>query len=202
MQSPREFIQLTFSPALPFTCFLFPPPPPPQIFTVMHVYRWIPFDPARNWPDLGERFSAGEKVARARAIQAKLASEQAGQATATGQTSGPSPTRPPHNAGGINAPVAGPTGANQRLTQKTNAYIEPEDLTIDDDDVKDDERDLGWATVLKRTFEAYLREERPNMVRRTCHRPWYWKALARYMSADPVRRLDFRFTQYGEWIQY
>jgi WD repeat and SOF domain-containing protein 1 len=27
----------------------------------------------------------------------------------------------------------------------------------------DDELDLSWSTVLKRTFEAYLRQERPNM---------------------------------------
>lgn len=27
----------------------------------------------------------------------------------------------------------------------------------------DDEQDLSWATVLKRSFEAYLRNERPNM---------------------------------------
>lgn len=42
--------------------------------------------------------------------------------------------------------------------------------TIDDDDdlegeesVLKDKRDLDWATVLKRTFEAYIRGERPNM---------------------------------------
>ncbi|KAI0053360.1 glycosyltransferase family 32 protein [Auriscalpium vulgare] len=29
--------------------------------------------------------------------------------------------------------------------------------------VADDKRDLDWATVLKRTFEAYIRGERPNM---------------------------------------
>ena len=29
--------------------------------------------------------------------------------------------------------------------------------------VPDDKRDLDWATVLKRTFEAYIRGERPNM---------------------------------------
>ena len=29
--------------------------------------------------------------------------------------------------------------------------------------VRNDKRDLDWATVLKRTFEAYLRGERPNM---------------------------------------
>lgn len=26
-----------------------------------------------------------------------------------------------------------------------------------------DKRDLDWATVMKRTFEAYMRGERPNM---------------------------------------
>jgi WD repeat and SOF domain-containing protein 1 len=30
-------------------------------------------------------------------------------------------------------------------------------------DDMDDEVDLSWSTVLKRTFEAFLREERPNM---------------------------------------
>lgn len=40
---------------------------------------------------------------------------------------------------------------------------------IDDDDLEGEEsvlkdkRDLDWATVLKRTFEAYIRGERPNM---------------------------------------
>jgi WD repeat and SOF domain-containing protein 1 len=29
--------------------------------------------------------------------------------------------------------------------------------------VEHDRRDLDWATVLKRTFEAYIRGERPNM---------------------------------------
>lgn len=29
--------------------------------------------------------------------------------------------------------------------------------------VHEDKRDLDWATVLKRTFEAYVRGERPNM---------------------------------------
>lgn len=27
----------------------------------------------------------------------------------------------------------------------------------------DDELDLSWSAVMKRTFEAYLRAERPNM---------------------------------------
>jgi len=32
-----------------------------------------------------------------------------------------------------------------------------------EDDIADDKRDLDWGTVLKRTFEAYIRGERPNM---------------------------------------
>lgn len=63
----------------------------------------------RNWPDLGPRFLAGERTARAAAI-----------------------------AGG-------------------EAEADWEDM------VEDDKRDLDWATVLKRTFEAYIRGERPNM---------------------------------------
>lgn len=70
--------------------------------------RWKPFDPSRNWPDLGPRFSAGEKAARAAAMP----------------------------------------------------DIEPEEWV---DRVADDKRDLDWATVLKRSFEAYVRGEQPNM---------------------------------------
>jgi hypothetical protein len=44
--------------------------------------------------------------------------------------------------------------------------IDEQSIRLDDDRVEDDESDLGWATVLKRTFEAYVRGERPNMVRR------------------------------------
>lgn len=28
------------------------------------LFRWKPFDPARNWPDLGPRFAEGERIAR------------------------------------------------------------------------------------------------------------------------------------------
>lgn len=73
-----------------------------------HNFWWKPFDPSRNWPDLGPRFSAGERAARAAA----------------------------------------------------QPDIDPEDAT---DRVADDKRDLDWATVLKRTFESYIRGERPNM---------------------------------------
>lgn len=70
--------------------------------------RWRPFDPARDWPDLGPRFAEGERAARV---------------------------------------TANPDAA-------------PDDWV---DDVGDDKIDLDWATVLKRTFESYVRGERPNM---------------------------------------
>jgi WD repeat and SOF domain-containing protein 1 len=60
---------------------------------LIHLHRWKPFDPSRNWPDLGPRFLGGTKE-------------------------------------GEDGP---------------------------------DQRDLDWATVLKRVMESYIRGERPNM---------------------------------------
>jgi DDB1- and CUL4-associated factor 13 len=37
------------------------------------------------------------------------------------------------------------------------------DAEESEDQVADDKRDLDWATVVKRTFEAYIRGETPNM---------------------------------------
>ncbi|KAK9898128.1 hypothetical protein P389DRAFT_65986 [Cystobasidium minutum MCA 4210] len=127
-----------------------------------HNFWWIPFDPARNWPDLGPRFAAGEKKARAAALQARLASELSDNAKATENSQSRSPTKPPVHA----TPVAGQTKVTpdlQRTQHRTDRYANAEDIRIDDDDISDDAKDLSWATVLKRTFEQFLREERPNM---------------------------------------
>ncbi|KAF5375153.1 hypothetical protein D9758_000383 [Tetrapyrgos nigripes] len=67
-----------------------------------HNFWWKPFDPSRNWPDLGPRFEAGELKAKS--------------------------------------------------SPKVKASLE-----------EGDRRDLDWSTVLKRTFESYIRGERPNM---------------------------------------
>ncbi|KAJ7357259.1 glycosyltransferase family 32 protein [Mycena albidolilacea] len=83
-----------------------------------HNYWWKPFDPARNWPDLGARFIAGERTARA-SVRAAATSSVAGEETAETEEG--------------------------------------------EDKVEDDQRDLDWSTVLKRTFESYVRGERPNM---------------------------------------
>ena len=71
--------------------------------------RWKPFDPSRNWPDLGPRFLAGERIGRIAAAK------------------------------------------------------DDESVLDRADRLADDKRDLSWATVLKRTFEAYVRGEQPNM---------------------------------------
>jgi DDB1- and CUL4-associated factor 13 len=92
------------------------------------VCRWKPFDPARNWPDLGPRFAQGERKART------MASAVAAAAITSGSSSG-------------------------------NGGSEPQGVITkeEEDSVSDDRRDLDWATVLKRTFESYIRGERPNM---------------------------------------
>ncbi|CAL1695281.1 unnamed protein product [Somion occarium] len=75
-----------------------------------HNFWWKPFDPVRNFPDLGLRFIEGERIAR--------------------------------------AALAAASGTN---------LTEVEEL------VANDKRDLDWSTVLKRTCEAYIRGERPNL---------------------------------------
>ncbi len=89
------------------------------------VCRWKPFDPARNWPDLGARFFEGERTARL-----ALKREQDGTSVSGSQAQRPQQQQP---------------------------------LELDEDKLSDDQRDLDWATVLKRTFESYIRGERPNM---------------------------------------
>ena len=85
-----------------------------KIIWTSFFYRWKPFDPSRNWPDLGPRFAKGEQKARA--------------------------------------------------TLKADAATTDADNESEyEDKVSDDKRDLDWATVLKRTFESYIRGERPNM---------------------------------------
>lgn len=78
-----------------------------------HNYWWKPFDPARNWPDLGPKFAAGERA--------------------------------------------------WRSSLKANVATTGVETNTQNDDIEEDQRDLDWATVLKRTFESYIRGERPNM---------------------------------------
>ncbi|KAF9078616.1 hypothetical protein BDP27DRAFT_1206722 [Rhodocollybia butyracea] len=88
-----------------------------------HNFWWKPFDPTRNWPDLGPRFSVGEKIARAA-------------------------------LGGKNISLS------EALDNSSDDILEESEL---EDYVEADKRDLDWSAVLKRTFESYIRGERPNM---------------------------------------
>ncbi|GJJ08856.1 hypothetical protein Clacol_003076 [Clathrus columnatus] len=108
---------------------------------------WRPFDPQRNWPDLGERFIHGEKVARKKLYETKLKSDR-------GLDSNPSSNPNPNTLGPLTTSTDTP---HHRLKDI------PEAAYMTDYHVEDDKRDLDWATVLKRTFESYIRGERPNM---------------------------------------
>lgn len=96
----------------------------------------------RNWPDLGYRFVKEGTQARSRSA-----------------TSPDTPAGPGH-------PVTVPTGHSRSSVtsqQLEHAQIDGES-GVNADNVCEDVKDLSWATVLKRTFEAYVRQERPNMV--------------------------------------
>ncbi|GAA5967555.1 hypothetical protein JCM3765_007392 [Sporobolomyces pararoseus] len=131
-----------------------------------HNFWWKPFDPSRNFPDLGPRFAPGERLARGLDLAAKLKSDPNRHAPhiATDST-GPSPTKPSKEGitGKDNSPA--PTGGSKERSSY-NWGDDPRDfrdLDWSNEEVEEDERDLSWATVLKRTFEAFLRGERPNM---------------------------------------
>lgn len=85
----------------------------PSLKSFFFSNRWKPFDPARNWPDLGLRFKHGEEAAK--------------------------------------------------LTLVKEGKLTLAEAETDGRDVLSDKRDLDWSAVLKRTFEAYIRGERPNM---------------------------------------
>lgn len=88
-----------------------------------HNFWWLPFDKTRNYPDLGSRFAAGEKLAKDKLLR----KAQQAQAQKDGE----------HNV--VRAPYL-------------DHWQDVEDVI-----------DLPWATVLKRTFEAFIRGERTNM---------------------------------------
>ena len=101
-------------------------PPGPLYFFNANINRWLPFDPSRNFPDLGPRFIKGERALR-----------DAQRASSTDNENGD-----------------GKEGEGPGETVR-------EDM--------DDEIDLSWATVMKRSFEGYIRAERPNMYGEWLH---------------------------------
>ncbi|OCF33649.1 WD repeat and SOF domain-containing protein 1 [Kwoniella heveanensis BCC8398] len=100
-----------------------------------HNFWWLPFDSSRNWPDLGERFIKGEKALK----DAAKASSLEGQAH-----------------------LVGDVPSHEHLDDEMGITKAEGDGAVSSREDMDDELDLSWSTVLKRTFEAYLRAERPN----------------------------------------
>ncbi|KAH9812877.1 hypothetical protein DFH28DRAFT_978220 [Melampsora americana] len=128
-----------------------------------HNFWWIPFDTSRNWPDLGPRFAKGEKEARVKLLAAKMSTVKYQQQQQQRKQQSESNANPESSHTWSSSLGS---DARRPMNYKTREEIEEElmrTLRLDEDDAADDERDLGWATVLKRTFEAYLRCERPNM---------------------------------------
>ncbi|ORY88517.1 hypothetical protein BCR35DRAFT_330052 [Leucosporidium creatinivorum] len=143
-----------------------------------HNGWWMPFDPARNFPDLGPRFSHVERLARGRLLAAKLAAlppslRPTGLGTSIPTPSGPSPTKPNEQpgqpTGGLpGQKIVGPTGGAKRSVEEQGPRWgdderDFDDLDWSDESVEEDERDLSWSATLKRTFEAFLRGDAPNM---------------------------------------
>ncbi|KAF5313424.1 hypothetical protein D9611_008533 [Ephemerocybe angulata] len=96
-----------------------------------HNFWWKPFDPARNFPDLGPKFESTEKIAHEKLRKAQASSAAAAAAT---------------------------TGAAETSSESPSNAEEPEWRTTPGND----KRDLDWSTVLKRTFESYIRGDTPN----------------------------------------
>ncbi|KAH7104568.1 hypothetical protein BKA62DRAFT_748456 [Auriculariales sp. MPI-PUGE-AT-0066] len=105
-----------------------------------HNFWWLKFDPARNWPDLGSRFLHGEKKQRALLQEAKRKAEEKLIAARRAQ-----------RAAGLKPSLIA-VAPPDPLLHMADAEVVPSDV-----------RDLSWATVIKRTLEAYIREEQPNM---------------------------------------
>jgi len=116
-----------------------------------HNFWWVPFDAARNFPDLGPKFKDGERKARAK-LRAEAAAKAEGQKHVSGKTT-KAATGHRHDE----RSSAGSTAERPLSKAETTA------LEAEEDDISNDSRDLAWSAVLKRTFEAYIRGERPNM---------------------------------------
>ncbi|GAA5974667.1 hypothetical protein JCM11641_007049 [Rhodosporidiobolus odoratus] len=132
-----------------------------------HNFWWIPFDQSRNFPDLGPRFRKTERISRGRLLAAKLRDNPAANIpSASGSGSGPSPTKPGERQAEL---PARPTPTHAAAKQDGYKWGDDErdfdELDWLDERVEDEEhgRDLPWSAVLKRTFEAFVRGETPNM---------------------------------------
>lgn len=132
-------------------------------------------DPTRNFPDLGARFVAGERLARGRLLAAKLAlppptapktassffrSSKLKSVTVPTKIARPFESLSPGEKLGL------PWGEDERDFDELDWSNEKIELDYEEDVAgasEGDRKDLSWSTVLKRTFEGYIRGERGNM---------------------------------------
>lgn len=124
-----------------------------------HNFWWVSFDPGRNWPDLGPRFESGERKARLEVLKKKLAMKEAAAAPATNSDIKVASSDAKNNLKQLQHEAVDEDIMNEREVE-----LDEESIVLDQDRLEDDVDDLSWATVLKRTFEAYVRGEKPNMV--------------------------------------
>jgi len=103
--------------------------------------RWKPFDESRNFPDLGPRFRQTEEIAHRSLRQQRMKASLAAAPTQVGPT--------------------GDAKGEEVQAPPLHEDVEPEST--------EDKKDLPWSAVLKRTFESYLRGERPNMYGEWIH---------------------------------
>ncbi|KAK4047660.1 hypothetical protein OIO90_006089 [Microbotryomycetes sp. JL221] len=139
-----------------------------------HNGWWMPFDSNRNFPDLGSRFQKNERLARGRLLRTKLQdlplSLRDQVIKQGGHVGGPSPTEPKERMGAATA-----TTVSTKFTQGRDHDDDESMATWGEDEsdfdtldwsqetVEQDDRDLSWSAVLKRTFESYIRGDSPNM---------------------------------------
>ena len=125
-------------------------------------YHWHnfwpdPFDPVRNWPDLGDRFdSPARSVMRNRALTAHRLKRAPPSAASAKIARGAVPL-----ADGLAGVGVGDAerAAAALLNGGAAGAAEEEQAELGMDE---DARDLSWASVMKRTFEGYIRGERGN----------------------------------------
>ncbi|KAH7104907.1 hypothetical protein BKA62DRAFT_429373 [Auriculariales sp. MPI-PUGE-AT-0066] len=99
-----------------------------------HSFWKASFDAVSDWPELGPRFIDGESRQRRRLLMQRTQS--------------------------LKSETQKEKAARSRMAKAAQNTAHTSQAGLED---MDPHRDLSWSTVLKRTFEAYVRGERPSM---------------------------------------
>lgn len=123
-------------------------------------YHWHnfwpdPFDPVRDWPDLGDRFASPARAAlRNKALAAHRRRIAPPLASGTSVAPGAVPLADGLAGVGVGDAERAAVGV---LSGVRALEVEQSELGMEED-----EGDLSWASVMKRTFEGFVRGERGN----------------------------------------